>query len=237
MVRLRNGRWSSRDPIEEAGGDNLYAFVENNPISWVDILGNASSRRGWNPPGRPGPNSSASAAANDAINGFFNGTDNINREYGPDHPWTISISEHRHMDKVRKNIKSDILSHCFGGKDRTGTTAVPFSLNRQTILTNAQMFLRDILAGMNILSPEHSMGSFYMEQTINSIDCNSCSADVTFVASDRLRLGSFTRIHMTSIQLAEDRNEPNVPFNTISLKWTWAETVKRVTRRAPRHGG
>lgn len=34
------GRWPSRDPIEEEGGLNLYGFVENNPTSRLDVLGN-----------------------------------------------------------------------------------------------------------------------------------------------------------------------------------------------------
>ena len=33
------GRWPSRDPIEERGGVNLYGFVGNDGIGWVDILG------------------------------------------------------------------------------------------------------------------------------------------------------------------------------------------------------
>lgn len=33
------GRWPSRDPIEESGGVNLYGFVDNSPIIWVDFLG------------------------------------------------------------------------------------------------------------------------------------------------------------------------------------------------------
>ncbi len=33
------GRWISRDPIDEEGGINLYAFVQNNPINDVDLLG------------------------------------------------------------------------------------------------------------------------------------------------------------------------------------------------------
>ncbi len=35
------GRWLNRDPIEERGGINLYAFVENKPQRYVDPLGNA----------------------------------------------------------------------------------------------------------------------------------------------------------------------------------------------------
>ena len=33
------GRWTTRDPIEEKDSPNLYAFVENNPISKIDPLG------------------------------------------------------------------------------------------------------------------------------------------------------------------------------------------------------
>jgi len=33
------GRWLSRDPIEEQGGDNLYAFSCNNAIDNWDFLG------------------------------------------------------------------------------------------------------------------------------------------------------------------------------------------------------
>ena len=33
------GRWPSRDPIEERGGVNLYAFVGNDGVNWSDKLG------------------------------------------------------------------------------------------------------------------------------------------------------------------------------------------------------
>lgn len=32
-------RWMTRDPLGEAGGLNLYAFVGNNPVNWVDPWG------------------------------------------------------------------------------------------------------------------------------------------------------------------------------------------------------
>ncbi len=41
------GRWISRDPIGEYGGLNLYAFVLNDGVNWVDLLGWArTGRRG-----------------------------------------------------------------------------------------------------------------------------------------------------------------------------------------------
>jgi RHS repeat-associated protein len=36
------GRWPSRDPIEERGGVNLYAFVGNDAPNHVDVLGEAT---------------------------------------------------------------------------------------------------------------------------------------------------------------------------------------------------
>lgn len=43
------GRWSSRDPIYESGGVNLYEFLRNDSIQTVDILGLISTPMpsGW----------------------------------------------------------------------------------------------------------------------------------------------------------------------------------------------
>ena len=35
----QTGRWLSRDPISERGGTNLYGFVNNNPLQFLDYLG------------------------------------------------------------------------------------------------------------------------------------------------------------------------------------------------------
>jgi RHS repeat-associated protein len=39
------GRWLSRDPIAEAGGLNLYGYVEENPLNAIDPLGLSSEAR------------------------------------------------------------------------------------------------------------------------------------------------------------------------------------------------
>jgi RHS repeat-associated protein len=35
----QTGRWLSKDPIEEEGGFNLYAYVEGDPLNYIDPLG------------------------------------------------------------------------------------------------------------------------------------------------------------------------------------------------------
>jgi len=40
------GRWPSRDPIEEQGGVNLYAFVANDGVNAWDLLGQKRSKKG-----------------------------------------------------------------------------------------------------------------------------------------------------------------------------------------------
>jgi RHS repeat-associated protein len=40
----QHGYWPSRDPIEERGGVNLYAFVGNDGVNWFDILGLAKAK-------------------------------------------------------------------------------------------------------------------------------------------------------------------------------------------------
>jgi RHS repeat-associated protein len=40
------GRWLTRDPLQEAGGINLYGFVQNNPVNLIDPWGLVAPR-GW----------------------------------------------------------------------------------------------------------------------------------------------------------------------------------------------
>jgi hypothetical protein len=51
------GRWFSRDPIEEKGGENLYGFVGNKPISSYDPLGLQGIIGTEYPPNPNGPGS------------------------------------------------------------------------------------------------------------------------------------------------------------------------------------
>lgn len=42
LYNPKDGRWLQRDPIAERGGNNLYGFVKNSPLSLFDYLGENS---------------------------------------------------------------------------------------------------------------------------------------------------------------------------------------------------
>ncbi len=44
------GRWPNRDPIGERGGVNLYGFVSNQPVGWLDTDGRDIRRGNDGPP-------------------------------------------------------------------------------------------------------------------------------------------------------------------------------------------
>ena len=39
FYKPKTGNWLTRDPIAENGGENLYIFINNNPIANIDLLG------------------------------------------------------------------------------------------------------------------------------------------------------------------------------------------------------
>ncbi len=88
------GRWINRDPLEEAGGTDVYLFVGNNPTNMVDengLLGVAVEgtvlgyNYNWHTPGygRGGPdflfdNGSARHFGNDVEKGWYPAADGLN---------------------------------------------------------------------------------------------------------------------------------------------------------------
>jgi len=51
FYKASTGTWLTRDPIEEHGGKNLYGFVKENPLSFVDLTGLAYSYSEASPTG------------------------------------------------------------------------------------------------------------------------------------------------------------------------------------------
>jgi hypothetical protein len=74
------GRWISRDPLGEKGGQNLYGFVSNAPVDHSDYLGLAEPWPGY-PGGSWGPGVSCSCVCKDVEVTYEPGGESL--ELGP----------------------------------------------------------------------------------------------------------------------------------------------------------
>jgi RHS repeat-associated protein len=70
----RDGRWISRDPVNVAGGINLYGYAKNNPGFWKDSDGLCPGGAEWQPAPGPTNKSSTSPSVTDTS------------DYGPKYP-------------------------------------------------------------------------------------------------------------------------------------------------------
>ena len=85
------GRFINRDPISEAGGNNLYAFCANNPVSRTDSLGHSSGAAygapNGNPPGPPPKGYYSWDAFWSYLDGLRNGAVTYQHDPDPYKPW------------------------------------------------------------------------------------------------------------------------------------------------------
>ncbi len=68
-------RWMSRDPIGYSGGDNIYTYVHNNPVYWIDPLGleGGEAKPTPTPSGKSGtPTDAGDIMCNPLMGGMFN---------------------------------------------------------------------------------------------------------------------------------------------------------------------
>ena len=111
----RLGRWLNRDPIEEAGGVNLYGFLGNCQVCIADVLGLLPYQTtvwgtywypSYNPPDRS-PRSSQSGTFRESILDFvWPGTGRTYRYYYPQHSATVRLLKHPKVAEVWKNYKN-----------------------------------------------------------------------------------------------------------------------------------
>ncbi len=103
------GRWLSRDPIEEQGGLNLYGFVNNDPVNYIDPLGKET----WVPypgPGRyisdpPFPGIPPGPGLYDQWNPFNNRANETKVNYREWFEWRFPKSIQRVKEMLMDQIK------------------------------------------------------------------------------------------------------------------------------------
>jgi RHS repeat-associated protein len=121
-------RWLSRDPIEEQGGLNLYAYVANNPVSRIDplglkawkckkplhALGGTGERSGPDVPGNPLYHEYYCVEANGQTTCY--GQDRQNGPWGPGKPSNDSFDPNNCKEIPSNGCIEDCLKKKGGGK-------------------------------------------------------------------------------------------------------------------------
>jgi RHS repeat-associated protein len=64
----QHGRWLNRDPIGQSGGTNIYAYVGENPLNFIDPFGWAGIWIEGSSPGEPGPHQSIGVGDPNGVN-------------------------------------------------------------------------------------------------------------------------------------------------------------------------
>ncbi len=245
------GRWISRDPINEQGGINLYAFVNNNSINLFDVLGRelaggsgaldrynewydqqeALYGPDWGGEIHYAPNPDPVVeATNKSLSDFLNGIPN-SYSFGPSHPWTLRLKNHPHLTSVKNKILNQLKAYC-ASKTAIISAYDNFNLNDLSPFENAKWLGKDILSwitrGHYGQDRAFIFGSFRLHWVAYNIKCKSnclIEAKVDFNASDILHLGSALRIPLTNIGPPDEPFGKGKRFNNISIKWNWSEKI------------
>jgi RHS repeat-associated protein len=109
------GRWLSKDPIRIAGGLNLYAFCDNNPVNFVDPMGLCKEKKGeekkenWFTKWLKGFKSGAQTAAENSAGGAAGGAATVASAavVGPLYHTTC-------MNAVTNNARQQAVNDMFG---------------------------------------------------------------------------------------------------------------------------
>ncbi|MCG8409634.1 MAG: RHS repeat-associated core domain-containing protein, partial [Phycisphaerales bacterium] len=139
------GRWLNRDPIEEAGGNNLVEFVWGNPINLIDVLGREPVIFvNGKPPGTP-PSTDIASRLCDVSQGWEVNQE-VNTEDDVDGDWVwvaevhdpitlplVPVSDYIAHKYLQGNItwehvgESVHVGCCLKGKPASGSLSVTFS--------------------------------------------------------------------------------------------------------------
>ena len=208
------GRWLSRDPIQEQGGLNLYAFTSNAPIVQIDILGEIVPAPGChlNSPtcggnGKVGIENPFPESWQTALIDFlrwWNGTHPQESNYGPDSQETKDLMESEIARRLREAFREKNQGRkCSDWKGLSGA-GLKFGPIR---------FIKDIPNGR-----AHFVGSADGDVSIK-IDSENCKVVATFVLENTTSLESF----LYHLWFVENIEEPGLPRSNWVQRYTWQE--------------
>ena len=170
------GVWTSRDPLTERGGINLYSFVYNNPLSDTDLIGLDDSAGPWTVGWE-----------------WLTGTGPDAHNFGNGDYFTQLLQKHGHVQELRDSLQGQLGSQCANcdqtplkGNDNYGLgglQGVPkYFKDYSTLLTGG-------LTGNLAVT---YLGSYQLSYQTTGIDCKAGTAQVHFHAYNESTMASAT---------------------------------------------
>ncbi|MBP5543704.1 MAG: RHS repeat-associated core domain-containing protein, partial [Kiritimatiellae bacterium] len=180
LMRFYNppyGRWLNRDPIEEDGGENLYAFCKNNPLFWLDSNGNFVLPIIIDPNQEQPPGTQIDPSP-DIFDHFGNGTEPLGEEkwFEKNYAGWLAEARRRFIREINSSIDCKMVKfygpsgriNIYPSPDRGGGTA------RRTPGGNEQEFGD---AGQSDWSADKILGSFSIDYETPVIIEYRCGKD------------------------------------------------------------
>ena len=175
------GRFLCKDPIGEQGGLNLYGFVRNNPVNYIDPFGLAESTP------------SSSITPWELGWEWLTGNGPRHRDFGPGDYMTEELRKHGHVKDSIEDMKRKIFFNCQSCKT-TDPENYPYSLaGWGGVLKYLHDYSTLGTGGMTGNLVVTYLGSYRLRITPSDIKCSKGTATLTLTVNNSSTAASGTR--------------------------------------------
>jgi len=206
---------------------NLYGFVGNNPLIYIEPRGQIIFDPAWNLLRKLVGNDPVVDASNNALVAFLLGIP-ASYEFGPTHPWTLRLKDHPHFNRVREAIIAAMKKYCDKSSEKISDN-LHYGVGQFPIIKQFGLMVLDFLSwrtqGLVGQDRAYVTGSFYVEWSAKNIDCCLKKADIDFKVNDTLGLRSATRIPRIFKGFRDNPLGIGRPLNNVRLFWYWDEPI------------
>lgn len=230
------GRWLSRDPIEENGGENLYGFCANNALSLIDRNGyDFATWAGAGPAynhwtGSPLPTPRGPDAGTLTWSWFSGNGKYQNVKLGPTDTMTQNMQRSTVMEIDRQKLRERLRAYCKAG----GAGGFSMQIGNELSQIPWWKYLTwELPTSLLINTDSAFIGSFTTGMvTAKSVECSKCKANIHVHGINYTGISSATHGPPRNGQYGPGRSGlndnmfgPDGMMHTIEQTFDWDEEI------------